>query len=183
MAEKKRRAKGTAASPPVPNGGEVAVPPVRRPNGQLAGQPGSSGGVHRGPDLKPRNVVQAVIMKAFIDDGVVVTGDGTDKKAGWRRKKKVRHAMVHNAARAVQRIFEDAAAGDQAAYGASIRALGLMHEVLQPGKDEGKGGGPFMHRFARAPQAALTPPAEASPADEPGSVVDRQGNVYVDGGA
>jgi hypothetical protein len=40
-----------------------------------------------------------------------------------------------------------------------------------------------MHRFARAPQAALTPPAEASPADEPGSVVDRQGNVYVDGGA
>jgi hypothetical protein len=77
----------------------------------LLGQPGSNGGVHRGPDLKPRNVIQAVIMKAFIDDGVVVTGDGTDKKAGWRRKKKVRHAMVHNAARAVQRIFEDAAAG------------------------------------------------------------------------
>jgi hypothetical protein len=146
----------------------------------LLGQPGSNGGVHRGPDLKPRNVIQAVIMKAFIDDGVVVTGDGTGKKVHWRKKKKVRHAMVHNAARAVQRIFEDAAAGDQAAYGPSIRALGLMHEVLQPGKGESTVGGPIMPRFARAPQA-MAPPAEPSPADEPGSVVDREGRVYVDG--
>ena len=39
MAKKKaRQAKGTAASPPVPNGGELAVPPVRRPNGQRAPQ-------------------------------------------------------------------------------------------------------------------------------------------------
>ena len=37
----------------------------------------------------------------------------------------------------------------------------------------GAGGAP-MHSFARAPLAALTPPAEASPADEPGAVVDRK---------
>ena len=163
----------------MPNREELA----RRPDGTFP--PGSNGGVHRGPDLKPRNVVQAVIMKAFIDDGVVVTGNGTGKKASWRQRKKQRHAMVHNAARAVQRIFEDAAAGDQAAYGPSIRALGLMHEVLQPGKGESTVGGPIMHRFARAPQAmapqTLAPPAEPSPADEPGSVVDREGRVYVDG--
>jgi hypothetical protein len=41
-----------------------------------------------------------------------------------------------------------------------------------------------MHRFARAPQAApAPPPAEPSPADEPGSVVDREGKLYVDGDA
>jgi hypothetical protein len=136
---------------------------------------------HRGPDLKPRNIIPAVFMKAMIDPGVVVTGDGTGQKVHWRRKKKVRHAMIHNAARGVQRVFEDMAAGDQAAYGPGIKLLATMHEVLQPGKDDGRPSGPFMHRFARAPQAAPAPPAEASPADEPGSVVDREGNLYVDG--
>ena len=36
-----------------------------------------------------------------------------------------------------------------------------MHEVLQPGKDDGRPSGPFMHRFAR----------------------DREGKLYVDGDA
>jgi hypothetical protein len=111
---------------------------------------------------------------------VIVTGDGTGKKVHWRKKKQQRHAAVHNAARGMQRVFEDMAAGDQAAYGHGIRLLEAMHHVLQPGKGESPVGGPHMHRFARAPQAAA-PPAEPSAADEPGSVVDRQGKLYVDG--
>ena len=67
----------------------------------------------------------------------------------------------------------------QAAYGPGIRLLEAMHEVLQPGKGGSQVGGPHMHRFARAPQAPA-PPAEPSPADEPGSVGDREGRVYVD---
>jgi hypothetical protein len=37
--------------------------------------------------------------------------------------RRLRHAAMHNAARAVQRIFEDAASGDQAAYGPTIMPL------------------------------------------------------------
>src|SRR2546425_2969304 len=111
MAEKKRRAKGTAASPPVPNGGEVAIPPVRRPNGQLAGQPGSNGGGHRGPDLKPRNMMQAILLKAYSDEGYVaeVLAPGQPKpKLHWRKRQKGRHAAIHDPARGVQRILHQA---------------------------------------------------------------------------
>jgi len=68
------------------------------------------------------------------------------------------------------------------AYGPAIRVLQVTHEVMQPGKGESLVGGPTMHCFARAPQ----PTGESSPpvaADESGAVVDRQGNVYVDGDA
>ena len=180
MAKKARQGKGTPASPPVANGGEMAQP-VRRPNGQLVGQPGSNGGVHRGPDLKPRNIVQAVLMKALTDEGGVVV-ETPKGKPNWRQRAKVRHALVHNAARTLQRIFEDGAAGDQAAYAPAIRAFTMMHEVLQPAKDDPKaGGGIIPPRFTRPPQPAAPAEGEPSAADEPGAVVDREGNVYVDG--
>ena len=128
--------------------------------------------------------MQAILLKAYSDEGYVADdlAPGQPKpKLSWRKRKKVRHAAVLNAARAVQRILYDSADGVVEAYGPAIRVIQVTHEVMQPGKGESSVGGPFMHRFARAPQAAPPLPAEPSPADEPGSVVDRQGNVYVDG--
>ena len=189
MAQKKRRAAGDpAVAREVQNGRELPArvpgknPATGQEQGQLVRHPeGSNGGVSRGPDLKPRNVVQAVLLKALSDEGHVVTGDGTGPKVHWRKKKKVRHAMMHNAARAMQRIFEDAAAGDQAAYGPSIKALSMMHDVMQPGKDEAKGGGvPFGPRFTRPPQQ---PPVSSEATAEQPVFVDETGQGYVDGDA
>ena len=48
---------------PQPHGGALLPPPP----------PGSNGGVHRGPDLRPRiNVVAGTWMKALMDEGQVV---------------------------------------------------------------------------------------------------------------
>jgi hypothetical protein len=55
-----------------------------------------------------------------------------------------------------------------------------MHDVLQPAKHEDGDSGPIMHRFPPPPQ----PTGESAPpaaADEPGAVVDSQGNVYMEG--
>jgi hypothetical protein len=126
------------------------------------------------------------LLKAYIDPGYVADdlAPGQPKpKLSWRKKKKLRHAAVSNAARTVQRILYDSASGVTEAYGPAIRVLQVTHEVMQPGKGDNSSGGPIMHRFARAPQAAVPTPVEPSPADEPGSVVDRQGKLYVDGDA
>src|SRR5438552_3475296 len=67
---------GTGQSPPPPTGGEMAADPrpIRLPNGQLIGQPGSNGGVHRGPDLVSlrRNVVRAIIFHQLSKAGLSV---------------------------------------------------------------------------------------------------------------
>src|SRR5438093_11643869 len=119
MARKKgRQAKGTAASPPVPTGEVVvrqdAAATVRQDGKRADGTnlPGSNGGVHRGPDLKPRNMMRAILLKAYSDEGYVaeVLAPGQPKpKLHWRKRKKVRHAAVHDAARVVQRILHEAA--------------------------------------------------------------------------
>jgi hypothetical protein len=137
----------------------------------------------RGPDLQPRNLVKALILKAMADEGRVVTEVTVNgKKLDWRKQPKVRHALVHNAARGLQRVFEDMAEGDQDAYGHGIRALSMMHEVLAPAKDELKGygtGGPIAPRLLRP---TATGPARSEPAgggSDAAVVVD--GQAYVDG--
>ena len=58
----------------------AAAGPIRLPNGQLIGQPGSNGGVHRGPDLGiRRNVMAGLFMRAMIRDGVLIVVDAKGK--------------------------------------------------------------------------------------------------------
>ena len=52
-------------------------------------------------------------------------------RSSWRQVKKQRHAAVHHAAKALQNLMYDAACGISEAYGPAIRALRLMHRVLQ----------------------------------------------------
>jgi hypothetical protein len=181
MAKKKRPDAGDRPVPPeVPNGSELAAP--RTVEGRNGGklhphQPGSNGGVRRGPDLQPRNLVKATILKAMSDEGCVVT----DSKH-WRKRKKQRHALVYNASRGMQRVFEDMADGVKEAYGPGTRLLQTMHDVLQPGKDEGRGpSGPIAPRFTRP---AAPPPVAHAAADGPEPLfVDDDGHEYVDGDA
>jgi hypothetical protein len=181
MAKKKRAAAGDRRVPPeVPIGSELAAP--RTVEGRNGGtlhphQPGSNGGVRRGPDLQPRNLVKATILKAMSDEGCVVT----DRK-NWRKAKRQPHALVHNAARGMQRVFENMAEGDKDAYGPGLRALQMMHDVMQSAKDEGRGpSGPIAPRFTRP---ASPPPAAPTAAAGPEPLfVDRDGREYVDGDA
>ena len=128
--------------------------------------------------------MQAILLKAYSDEGYVaeVLAPGQPKpKLHWRKRKKVRHAAVHDAARVVQRILHEAADGVTEAYGPAIRVIQVRHDVMQPGKDEGKGGGvPFGPRFTRPPQA---PPVSSEAAAEQPVFVDETGQGYVDGDA
>jgi len=178
MAKKKRAAAGDRRVPPeVPNGSELAAP--RTVEGRNGGtlhphQPGSNGGVRRGPDLQPRGLIKATILKAMSDEGQVVTEDRQ-----WRKKKKQRHALVHNAARGLQRVFEDMAEGDKDAYGHGIRALQMMHDVMQPAKDEGRGpSGPIAPRFTRPTPTGAAKSEPAGGGSDAAVVFD--GQAYVD---
>jgi hypothetical protein len=113
-----------------------------------------------------------MILKAFSDDGVVV--DSALPGSQWRKRAKQRHALLHNLARGLQRIGEDAASGDKDAYGPMLRVLQLTHDVFTPTKDEQNGyglGGPRPPVFERpAPQPAA--PAHQQPEDETAVVID-----------
>jgi hypothetical protein len=94
-----------------------------------------------------------MILKALSDDGVVV--DSALPRSQWRKRAKQRHALLHNLARGLQRIGEDAASGHKDAYGPMLRVLQLTHDVFTPTKDEqnGYGLGGTATRV-RAPSAA-----------------------------
>src|SRR5438477_7299109 len=180
MAKRKKRpppkGPGTPPSPRVATGGEVAAPPTRLANGTLVGQPGSNGGVHRGPDLKPRAMMQAILLKAYSDEGYVapeLAPGQPRKKVDWRKVKKLRHAAVLNASRTVQRILYASADGVVEAFAPAIRIIQVTHEVMQPGKDEAKSTGvPFGPRFTRPPQQ---PPVSSEAAAEQPVIVDETG--------
>ena len=77
MAKGTRRRKASENAAPVTNGRELGDRPKPgtmpgRNGGELRRHPpGSNGGVHRGPDLKPRNIMKAIVLKAFSDPGHV----------------------------------------------------------------------------------------------------------------
>jgi hypothetical protein len=91
--------------------------------------------------------------------------------------------MVENLARAMRRMVPEAAEGDQAVYGHTLRLARDIHEVMQPGKDEGKDGGtvPFGPRFTRPPQATPSSGESGAPAADEPTVIDQHGQAYVDG--
>jgi len=177
VAKRRGAAKAGLPADPVRTGCELGEP--RRVPGRNGGtltprMPGSNGGVHRGPDLKPRNLIRAVVLKALSDPGYVAPARRSGGKrqswrhikqrqagvrhtararqswkalsdpkyaaparrpggnrSSWRQVKKQRHAAVHHAAKALQNLMYDAACGISEAYGPAIRALRLMHRVLQ----------------------------------------------------
>jgi hypothetical protein len=142
--------------------------------------PGSNGGTRRGPDLRPRRVVQAIILKALSEEDELALPPASKRSGAAKRKRaRARAAMVDNTARALRRIMLHAAEGDSTAFGPAIRLLQTMHDVMQPGKDERLGpSGPIMPRFTRP---ASAPPAAPQPTEsEPTVIVD--GQAYVDGG-
>jgi hypothetical protein len=145
MAEKRRAAEQGPKSDPGPSGREMAEPtrvPGRNGGELLRHPPGSNGGAHRGPDLKPRLFVPSVLIKAFTDEGELALPPAYTRRSGAqkRRRARVRHAATHNAVTLVQRVMRDAAEGDDVATGHAIRILGLTHETLQPTKHEAAPG-------------------------------------------
>src|SRR5213593_3125265 len=86
--------RGTESVPGATGGEMAAAGPIRLPNGQLIGQPGSNGGVHRGPDLGiRRNVMAGLFMRAMIREGVLIVVDAKGKR---RHRAKVPMAMAEN---------------------------------------------------------------------------------------
>jgi len=124
-----------------------------------------------------------MILKAMSDEGLVVTEEPANgKKVDWRKRSKVRLGLMHNVARGFQRVFEDMADGDPDAYGHGIRALGMMHEVMQPAKDEGRGpSGPIAPRFTRPTPTGAAKSEPAGGGSDAAVVFD--GQAYVDGDA
>jgi hypothetical protein len=174
MARERGAAKERPKSDPGPTGQEKGtdgpprdlskVPPQLR---EHAHEPGSNGGVHRGPDLKPRLFVPSLLLKAFTDPGELALPPAS-KRSGAAKRKRARamHALTLNAAKAVQGIGLRAAEGDETACGHLIKVLGLTHETLQPTKSEAaKGGqGPILPQFNRPSQSAQpSPPASIAP--------------------
>src|SRR5438445_9621453 len=67
-------------------------------------QPGSNGGVHRGPDLGiRRNVMEGLLMRALIRDGVLLIVDEQGKRRR-RHRAKIPMAMAENLVTRLQLI-------------------------------------------------------------------------------
>jgi hypothetical protein len=64
--------------------------------------------------------------------------------------------------------------------GTVLRLAQLIHEIMQPGKGEGSGERPMRVQFADIPSGLDQAKTAAEPAGaEPPTVVDREGNEYV----
>jgi hypothetical protein len=187
MAKKRSEAKGGPRADPGPTGcevGERRQVPGRNGGTLTPHPPGSNGGTKRGPDLKPRHIIRAIHLKTITDVGRLAlppdaAGNGHRKSGAARRKRaKVAHAFITNAAMANQGIALDAAEGDPVARGQLLRLLHDMHEVMQPAPDEAKsGGGPILPKFNR-PKPQPPAPSEAPAEDEAAVVID--GQPYVE---
>jgi len=106
---------------------------------------------------------------------------GPRVRKGENARLRARHAMIHNAAKTLQNIMFDGAAGKTEAYGPALRVLELTQDAMQPAKDEQKGGssGPIMPRFELGPSGAA--PQATPENDQPlGTIVDAEGNVYME---
>ena len=74
--------------------------------------PGSNGGTRRGPDLQPRRVVPAIILKALSEEDELALPPASKRSGAAKRKRaRARAAMVDNTARALRRIMLHAVEG------------------------------------------------------------------------
>jgi len=103
---------------------------------------GSNGGVHRGPDLGiRRHLIRGLILDRLAREGVNVA----DLKAKRRKSKKrlIRHAMTEYIGEGLERIAIAATGArgpkmEVQAWGALLRMVRDIHDILQPVKDEEK---------------------------------------------
>jgi len=103
------------------------------------------------------------------------------RKIDWRKRAKVRHAALHNAARMIQNILLDGAMGRSDAYGPGMRVLEFTANVMAPAKDEQKGYGssPLMSRIVSDDADPPAPPPAEPTGREP-AVIDKDGVPYVE---
>jgi hypothetical protein len=115
VVKKPKSEPGTPQSPPPSTGGEIAADrkPIRLPNVQLIGQPGSNGGVHRGQDLVPRrDLVRRILERALWGKQLRAKLDPvTGLPAEKGRRVATAGAMVADLAQRFQRIAETERAG------------------------------------------------------------------------
>jgi len=162
-------------SVPGATGGEMAAAgPIRLPNGQLVRQPGSNGGVHRGPDLSiRRNVMEGLFMRAMIREGVLIVVDAKGKR---RHRAKVPMAMAENFVTRLQLIVLK---GSDANL---IRLTAVANDIFRPPKNGGNGNGhPVPATFHRPPPAERPAEAEPPTPPEPGTLLGPDGQEYVAG--
>ena len=90
------------------------------------------------------------------------------------KKVPIHGAMVTGLVARLQRIVET---GDD---GTVLRLAQLIHEIMQPRKGEGSGERPQRVVFADVPSGLdQAKPVPDPPGPEPPTVVDREGNEYV----
>ena len=118
-------------------------------------QPGSNGGVHRGPDLGiRRNVMEGLLMRALIRDGVLLIVDDQGKRRR-RHRSKIPMAMAENLVTRLQLIV---------LYGSDqnvLRLAAVANDIFRPPKDKnGANGhpGPIAATFQRPPPAEPASP-------------------------
>jgi hypothetical protein len=144
-------------------------------------QPGSNGGVHRGPDLVPRrDLVRKIIERALWGTQIRPKIDPVTGLPGEKgRRVPTVGAMVADRVRAFQLIAEQAAKGKNLNLSTFLRMEALIHEVMQPSKDEPPTIAPRRVILQGGPSGLdQVKPAAARPGPEPPTVVDRDGNKY-----
>ena len=146
--------------------------PVRLPNGQLHGVPGSNGGVHRGPDRYPR-VTQAQFMRALLQSQA-------RKVKGANGKTEtvvVEMAMHKDLIAMMQLIARNAARGRGLKYG--LKLLEIEEKVFRvpPGQNGLEPQAPIVARFIRGPEH---PVSDEPSAAEPTTGIQANGREYVE---
>ena len=138
--------------------------------------PGTNGGVHRGPDLGiRRNVMEGLLMRALIRDGVLLVVDDQGKRRR-RHRSKIPMAMAENLVNRLQLIV---------LYGSDqnvLRLAAVANDIFRPPKDKnGANGhpGPIAATFQRPPPAAPVTPEAPAPAAS-GTLLDANGQQYVE---
>ena len=139
--------------------------------------PGSNGGVHRGPDLRPRVNVQAgTWMKALMAEGqlVLLTRDKKGKpKLVFDKGPDRLASMVENIATRLRAIVLFGSDED------FLRAVSMMGQAFPQAKNgkNGHDGAPIRPNFARAEEPAA-PAEEPAPPSTPGAI-EVGGQEYV----
>src|SRR5437879_668693 len=131
MASKPRRKGKGLETPESPDGVTGRGMERQGEEGRLKGlvryPPGTNGGVHRGPDLGiRRNVMEGLLMRALIRDGVLLVVDEQGKRRR-RHRAKIPMAMAENLVTRLQLIVFS---GTDANV---LRLVTAANEVFRPG--------------------------------------------------
>jgi len=146
-------------------------------------KPGESGNPHRGPDLGlRRHLIRGVLLEAMARKGESIKSLRNKNPKG--KRKVIPHAMTEYIAEGLERIAI-AATGvrgpklEVQAWGALLRMVRDMHEILQPAKEEEKRDLPvIVPIFKLAKSTTTDAAAEPEPAPETTQPLKIDGQVY-----